>query len=279
MVAAVNTQASQAFTLAGVEGNNLQVFQTFVLAATAYPAEGLLSSQAFVLAGTASSNIIEVYQSFVLAAVIGRVFDPAVRVWTYTLDGHDFYILKCGNTETLVYDTLSKEWSIWGTEGNDLWRAYNGTNWDGGNLLAAGYGSNVVVGDDGNGALYFLDPNGTMDDDALVGQDNPHPFLREISAAIPHHGRRSAPIYGISITGSIGDVADSTLNEVTLQISDDRGNNYEDCGTVTVTQDSWNDRLEWRSLGRMEAPGRLFRIQDYGALKRIDGIELTGDSE
>jgi hypothetical protein len=33
--------------------------------------------------------------------------------------------------------------------------------------------------------------------------------------------------------------------------------------------------LSWYSLGQIQAPGRLFRITDDGAVARIDGMEMN----
>jgi len=136
------------------------VYQAGVLAAVQVPADDAFVFQAgyLVAASEDTSSEARVTQAGALVAVRGRTNDPKVRVWTYTLDGHDFLVMRLGNQGTLVYDTHSDQFSIYGSDEGNLWRAYTGTNWLGGYNLGSNYGSNIVAGDDGNGALYFLAP-------------------------------------------------------------------------------------------------------------------------
>jgi hypothetical protein len=253
---------------------DIRASQAVILAAGAYPADGVKVSQALALAALEDGMSIRVSQALVLIAARGRVNDPQVRAWTFTLDGHDFYVLRLGNRETLIYDTYSESWYVWGSGDGDLWRAYNGANWLGGMTQGGGYGSNIVVGDDGNGSLYFLDPDGEVDDDSLLGADSPRPYQRVVQGQAVTKGYQSERCYGIQLQGSIGDVDDDTYTDVTLEVSDDQGGTYIDCGTISITPDDDNARLNWRSLGSIRSPGRLFKITDYGALTRIDSIDM-----
>ncbi len=251
----------------------IRATQAEVLAVYNIPAEAINVTYGGVnVAYNRTAQTMEVTQSLVLAIISGRTFDPTVRAWTFTLDGHDFYVLRCGNNETLVYDTYSKEWSVWGSETEDLWRAYNGANWLAGNTKASEYGSNIVVGDDSLGVLYFLDPNGDADDDPSE-VDYPRTFERVIQGQLVHKGYSSVPCYGVQVQGSLT-TPDAESATVTLSISDDRGNTYTDCGTITLAEDDNTTRLHWRSLGSVRVPGRLFKIVDYGALKRIDSLDM-----
>lgn len=204
------------------------------------------------------------------------------RCWTATLDGHDFYFLRVGDVETLVYDEHSQQWYVWGSGDTDLWNVKDGINWIGGNDLATGHGSNIVVGSDTTGTLFFLNPEGLDDASADVGSEETETFLREISAEYPVRGYNLTPCYGLELFGSVGDVPEVSAidpTNVTLEVSDNRGNTYTDCGTVSVPVQSYDTRVMWRSLGSMKGPGRLFRISDYGALHRIDYLEMMGGRE
>lgn len=253
---------------------DISVAQGIVLAAGAYPAEGLDASEVFVNTTVEADMAVTPSQTLVLVAARGRISDPKIRVWTFTLDGHDFYVIRLGNIETLLYDTHTESWYNWGSGDGDLWRAYTGCNWLGGTTQGGGYGSNVVVGDDGNGSLYFLDPDAEVDDDALLGEDSPRPFQRVVQGQVVSKGYQAAPCYGVQLQGSIADVEDATLTSVTLSVSDDQGNTYVDCGTVEVTPSDHTARVHWRSLGSIRSPGRLFKITDYGALTRIDSLDM-----
>jgi hypothetical protein len=256
---------------------DIRATQANVYAAGSFPAIEMRATQAVVQAATDfSGGEVQAAQAYVLVAARGRVADPRVRAWTFTLDGHDYYVLKLGNIETLVFDEHSQEWYSWGSGDGAIWRAYHGTNWVGGRKFAQEFGSNVVVGDDGNGALYFLNTELVDDDDALYGVDVPRPFTREATGQIfLEMGYSSTPCYGVQLFGSIGQ-SDSDLT-VTLSVSDDRGITFRDVETKTLVATDYNARVNWQSLGSMRAPGRLFRITDTGALIRIDSLEMFGD--
>src|SRR6478609_2040170 len=252
-------EVSQGLMEVAAAGGTIVVPFAVIQAAAARPSLGVDASQADVLAAVSATNQTRVSQLMLLVAARGRINDPKIRAWTCTLDGHDYYVLRLGNIETLIYDTYSQEWYNWGSGTADLWRAYHGTNWIGGNSLSREYGSNIVVGDDGNGSIYFLKPEGVDDDDPHAGPDVPRPFRRELTAmAIVPGSYESFPCYGLELFGSIGETDDE--RGVTLQLSDDRGMSYETVDTITVAPNDIGARLDWRSLGSMEAPGRLFKI-------------------
>jgi hypothetical protein len=56
--------------------------------------------------------------------------DSTIRAWTYTLDGHTFYVLDLGEEGTFKYDKVTGEWSKHITSGYDTqWNVINGTMW------------------------------------------------------------------------------------------------------------------------------------------------------
>lgn len=268
-----DARVSQYQVIGVTEGGYPRVSQLQVYAAAIWPSEYVRASQAQIMAVTDAAMDARVSQMQILVAARGRVNDPNIRAWTFTLDGHDFYILRLGAEETLVFDLHTESWYAWGSGEGRLWRAYTGTNWLGAGPLQA-LGSNVVVGDDGNGALYILDPDGTTDDDALAGGDLPRPFRRMATGQIATRGYASVPCWGVELIGSIGEGLDPQTG-VTLAISDDGGRSYVDCGTVDITPGDFTARLNWLSLGSFPGPGRLFRVTDFGALQRIDNLEMV----
>lgn len=271
-------QTSQAQSMVAGEGSPLlEASQVQMLAAGIYPSEFVEASQVQLMAGTDAVVDVQASQLIILVAARGRVSDPRVLAWTYTQDGHDYYVLRLGMDETLVYDTNTDQWYNWGSGESSLWRPYDGTNWLGGTALG-GIWSNVVVGDDGNGSLYFLNPGGDLDDHPLDGGDA-YPFRRMITGqVVSPRGYSAYPCYGVELLGSIGQTGDPALTAVGLEVSDDRGQSYVSCGTVDVPVDAFDARVNWRSLGSIRAPGRLFRVTDYGALKRVDSLEMTDGS-
>lgn len=266
-----DARASQLTVRSLDEGADSRLSQFAVRSVFNYPSEAAQVSQFIVRSFDDPTPPVRLSNLFVRAIVKGRVDDPQVRAWTFTLDGHDFYVLRLGNIETLIYDTHTEQWHVWGSGTSPLWRAYTGCNWQGGRSFALNW-SDVIVGDDGNGSLFFLSPDDDADDDALTGNETPRPFRRRAMGQLTIKGGYMAvPCFGVQLFGSAGS-GDSDLT-VTLSYSDDRGFSYADAGVITLTPEAYNQRVNWRSLGSMRAPGRLFRITDDGALKRIDGME------
>ena len=270
----------QTLATARVTAQELNVPQGATLVAYNVPTDSLQASFGNVSVAISQNADFLVSQAQVLAVVRGRIEDPTVRAWTFTLDEHDFYVLKLGNDCTLVYDLLAEQWYVWGSFESQLWRAYTGRNWLGGRGFADVYGSNILVGDDSNGAIYLLDPLGNTDDDAVEGGDRPRPFLREIMGQIPMRGYDMKSCYGVSLMGAIGETSDTTLTAITLFTSDDDGHTYDEHETINVEPDDWQARVDWNSgLGSFTTPGRLFLIEDRGALKRIDWLDMATDEE
>lgn len=279
MVAAVGVRASQARVLAVVSTPAEAAFVSQARAqAVASQAVNARVSQAQVRAIVDSTMKVRVSQARVLAVCRGRVSDPKIRAWTFSLDNHDFYVLRLGNTETLLYDRYAEQWYVWGSGNSDLWKAFTGQNWQGG-YKWAGEGSNVLVGDDGNGSLYFLDPSRFYDDDSVFGEETPREFMREITGQVGIRGVDSVPCYGVQLIGSVGEMTQSGLTAVTLYTSDDQGHTWDEHGTLTIDNGAYDARAEWWSLGSFNAPGRLFRVRDFGALSRIDYLEMMDDPD
>lgn len=236
------------------------------------------------LVASKSTVTLRVTEAAVLAAVRGRTSNPKLRAWTFTLDGHDFYVLRLGMKGTLVYDVYSEQWVTWDAFNEIYWPTFVGFNWVGGvGILDSdghSYNSNVLVGDDSLGLLYMLDPE-TPYDESFDGPLDPiqeRYFPRVIQGQVTTKGREVIPCYAAWLTTDMGAPA-YTGAGVQLEISDDAGKSYDDMGTVTVTIDNNTPEVSWYSLGQIEAPGRLFRITDDGAVARIDNMEMNDPEE
>jgi hypothetical protein len=213
---------------------------------------------------------------YVMAVVGGDIDDPVIRAWTYTLDGHDHYVLRLGETETISYDTHSEQWSVLGSETRDSWDVSTGTNWIGGNTFAAAYGSNIVVGDPVVGALYFLSPEYPYDEDST---GTARTFERIAQGFVQVVGRDKKRCNGVQVTGSLGKLPDTSLAEIELFTSDDAGETYDSQGTLTIPLSDINMRADWLSLGSMDYPGRLFKLVDSGSIVRLDSLEMYDATE
>lgn len=252
----------------------IRVSQAGAIVVSAFPADGVRASQAGALAvSDAHGGNIRVAQAGVIVVAAGRVASPRVRAWGYTLDEHSHYVIRLGTQATLEYDLKTGMWAVWGSNAGPLWKAFTGINWPGAGEQRA-LGSHVVVGDDANGSLYILDPDGEADDDPLDGSDTPRPFTRKVTGQVAFRGTARQPCAGVELLGSIGQQDSASLTAVTLYASDDRGGTYRAMGTIDVEPGETGKRLDWRQLGSMTAPGRLFRVEDDGALKRIDSLSM-----
>lgn len=278
MVAAVGTRGTQAAILAAATPGaapETRLTAADVLVALTYPTpvERLSGLSGLVIAKNATP--LQVTNAAVLVAVRGRTDNPKLRAWTFTLDGHDFYVLRLGMNSTLIYDDYSEEWVEWDAFGEKYWPVNIGINWTGGMSLAYINGSNVLVGDDTHGLLWLLDPARPYDENPeSLDIDQQIFFERTIQGQVVVAGRETQPCYAVWLTTDMGAPAYVGAG-VQLEISDDAGVTYDDMGTVTVTADGNFPELSWYSLGQIGAPGRLFRITDDGAVARIDSLEMN----
>lgn len=247
-----------------------------------YPAQSLDASHASINVTFRQDAItLRATRGAIMAAVRGRVANPRVRAWTFTLDGHDFYVLRLGDFETLIYDVSSEQWVDWDSFELPFWRPNTGMTWIGGQALAHEYGSNIVVGDDTWGLLWFLDPEQPFDEhpDYLNGAQE-IPFERVVTAQVPMRGREVLPCYAVFLTGdNYGISANDFVPFVKLEYSDDAGKTYDDAGTLNVTLDTVEPCYEWLSLGQIGAPGRLFKITDNGVFARIDSMNMNDEED
>jgi len=122
-------RVSQATVRGLTEGNDGNVSQLAVRSVFNYPSEFARTSQLVVRSFDEPTPQLRVSQFLVRVLIKGRVDEPRIQAWTFTQDGHDFYVLRLGSySPTLVYDTYSQQWSVYGTGTGDPWRAYTGRN-------------------------------------------------------------------------------------------------------------------------------------------------------
>jgi hypothetical protein len=245
----------------------------FVLSAINFPSDEVRSTQHLVVSTVIRTTTLRTEQAVVLAAVRGKVENRRNRAWAFSLDGHDFYVLRLGESMTLVYDVTTGQWSRWHGLDQGFWRAHIGGNWLG--IQRASYKKNttqVVCGDDAFGQLYTLDPEQPYDDHPTTTDEKRH-FPRKVMGGLPMTVRQTMPVGAVYLTMSFGNPS-VTAADVRLRTSDDFGNTWVDHGTVTVTPGDYSQEIVWRSLGLLKAPGKLFEITDTGGTIRIDGLDM-----
>jgi len=217
---------------------------------------------------------VSVTQAMALVAIKGRTASPNLRAWTFSLDGHDYYVLRLGDKGTLIYDTYSEQWYDWRSSELPFWRPNIGMNWVGAQNLGETYGSNVILGDDTFGLLWVLDPTQGYDEHPDYSRDENQYFERVVMGQVPMRGRDFVPCDSVILTASMG-APSFTGATVLLETSDDAGKTFQAQEALEVVEADYSQLLFWGSLGQMGSPGRLFKFTDYGAVARIDGMELN----
>ena len=277
----------------GTRASEARVFSIFKHASDELLAPGL---KAFVLLGYPSiaeqvdqvrtlsplkrASPIDISEATVMALVKGRVADPKVRIWTFTLDGHDMVVLRLGDLVTLVYDAYSEQWVEWTSKQSGAWRANTGITWNGGQQFGDIYGSNIVAGDDTFGRLWFLDPEFPYDEAPDPTRGAQHlDFDRIVTGQVLAKGRQNIPCYAVFLSGdNYGFSVTGITPSIVLEISDDQGRNFITLDALPVETDLTIDNpYGWYSLGQISQPGRIFRITDNGVLTRIDTLEMNDD--
>lgn len=237
-----------------------------------YPADDGRLSQLGAMVVAESSPILRASQLGAMVVYRGRIDNNTVRCWTFSLDGHDFYVIALGSASTLVYDLTTQQWSEWSSPDLATWRAHKGQNWvTMGETTWTNSTTNVVAGDDNFGLLWTLDP--TVGYDESPRDAEPTPFDREVTGGVPGKLRDKTRVNAVYLTGSMA--KPQVLGSgITLETSDDNGTTWQDHGTVTVDANNFDQEFSWRSLGLIKSPGKLFRITDSGASVRIDSLDM-----
>ncbi len=260
-MAGVSSQASmQAATSAtGVTASSQMTMQ----AAFAPPSTRRLNSSLFqAQADYVAGGMPAVSQSVVLVAYrVSPIENFNARAWEFTLDGHTFYVVTLGEQGTWVYDMTTGQWAEWETAGLGSWNMDRGLTWKG----------DVIAADRENAVIWRLDPTSFIDDDFKTQ-------TRVVTGGVAIRGRDHPSNYSVYLTASkgnfdVGQTLPATLPTIRLEYSDDQGQTYQDAGTVTIVEGQRIQDVQWQSLGAMQAPGRIFRITDTGAVARIDGVD------
>jgi hypothetical protein len=278
MVGAVGSENSQSFVNVLTEGASANLSQAFSLAVVNTSAREINTGQVFVNSLIVTNTPMQASQLFTMVVGQGRVDTPKVKAWTFTLDGHDFYVLRLGDKSTLVYDVLSEQWMTWYSADLGRLRFTQGINWQGSGSYSSGYGTNIVLGDDTLGVLWFFDTDQPYDEDAVTGDELFLPFTRKAIGQVPVDMRKAIPCFEVYLSGDSGYYTGND-RAITLSISDDDGKTYSNQGTITADPANYAQEFVWRSLGQIRDPGRLFLIEDNGALKRINNFDMSLGSE
>lgn len=199
--------------------------------------------------------------------------DIVIRTWSFSIDGHDFYILRLGNDETLVYDLATNTWSNWLSFQQTYLNQHTGLNWItmGAKTADKGQEGNVIAGDSRSGILWLADPSLGIDQNITTGWAEAFPC--KVIGGIQMKGRGSAPCNAVFMTGALGSpkISGATMK---LRSSADGGYTWTDHGDVWMYPGEWDQEVSWRSLGQIKPPGRVFELTDSGGSIRIDSLDM-----
>jgi|SRR6056297_1416736 len=192
-----------------------------------------------------------------------------IRSWGFEMDGHVFVVYSFGAQGTFVYDDLTGRWSKWYTQGfGNMWNAENGIYWYDGLYVAASIQDPTVV---------QMDFDSEFDDGFRTIQ-------RVVTGLVTlKHRDQTLDVGALHIDASVGAPSLTEPNppgpRMRLRYSDDEGNTWSDFENVSLVVGEFNQDVQWRSLGTIFAPGRIFEISDEGGVVRIDGawLDTYGD--
>lgn len=184
------------------------------------------------------------------------------RAWTFTLDGHIFYVLNLGLEGTWCYDKTTQQWCKFETDGFNQWNMNNGTMW----------GTNRIVGGDTiTDQVWELDPSAVLDDGF-------RDIIHVVTGGLNTRSRVYRSVDAVRLSASAGQLDEVNGTTITLNYSDDQGKSWSDDFTLDLVELDFTQEIAWRSLGAFNAPGRIFQITDIGGLIRYDGCDAFVDN-
>lgn len=261
---------SQTVLQVATEGQGVSALsQAAMLVAYAPPGALAVRTTFSVLqVSTEGQGIPACSHAFLLVAYrTGNVENLKSRAWTFTLDGHTFYVVTLGEQGTYAYDQTTQQWAQWKTLGLTSWNMEIGTTWRG----------DIIAADQNNPIIWRLDPESFIDDDFK-------PQVRKVTGGLAMRQRAFIANYAFRVTASLGTPAvpatlPATVPVVTFRYSDDQGKTFTTPDPITLISGDFTQVLEWTSLGTMQAPQRIFEIEDTGAIARIDGADAEVGKE
>lgn len=208
----------------------------------------------------------------------GTLEYPIVRAYGWSLDGHDFYAITLGRGfPTLVYDITSGTWATYSTNDTDFFTPRTSLNWEGFiDADQSGEATDVIYGDSQSGLLWRAVPTQNWDE-GPTEEAGTTPIYARVQAAINMHSYDAARVSRVYLYGTLWTPYNGSV-DVNLSWSDDQGRNYVAGDTQTIPTNNTKFQVQWRSLGSIRQPGRLFQVSDNG-LARIDGADVNTDND
>lgn len=168
-----------------------------------------------------------------------NVNDPIFQAWTYTADGHVYFVLSPDGQGTFPFDVSTKAWLNWkSATAGPYWLVTFGATLTGGLTI----GGNLA-----DSALYSVDPS--------YGTDLGVPIDWQLTGGVPVLGN-SQRLDSLTLMTNAGQ-GGSFANPVTvdLHLSNDQGQTF--LGPFTKTNGNPGDYAAvpaWRMMGQMKQP-------------------------
>lgn len=168
-----------------------------------------------------------------------------VQAFSFTYDGHTFYVLCIIGVGTFAYDVATQTWSEFASYEKDNWIPTTAAQAPGGTIL---FGSGL------DGKLYTLDPDS--------GADAGGPMQRVVTGIIPVVGKREI-LNSIALTCSVGWSPTLTLEPVIeMRIARD-GFNFGDPKVRSLgNRGEFSKRVRWERLGEIKPPQCVIEFTD-----------------
>ncbi len=181
--------------------------------------------------------------------------------FTYTANGHDFYVFTVPNAKTFVFDFTTKVWHERKTSGLEIWLPSS---------CAAAFNKNIV-GDSTSGELYILDGNYFFDKEDLELEREivfPPVFLQDNRIIFDK-------LYLDVETAPSSDLKQNP--QIMLNWSDDGGNLWSSERWKSFGKaGEYRKRVIWRSLGQTRQ--RIFRMRVSDPVKlSLSGLYAEGE--
>lgn len=215
------------------------------------PVLGLVNSEGNLAVKVTQSAVLMAWKS-------GVPGQTRQRAWTFDFDGHTFYVLDLADEGTWVYDFVTEQWSKFETPGYGVWNFLNGYAWESNRM--------VVGGDSILPTIHVQNPASHFD-------DGWRPVPYKVTGGISTRLRNGKSIDSVRLAVSTGYLVDP-MPTITMKFSDNNGATWSNDYPFQLEQGSYNQRVEWNSLGQMAIPGRVFEFSDQGGLIRIDGADV-----
>ena len=171
------------------------------------------------------------------------------RGWTYTLEGHKFYVLEI-DAGTFVHDRATGAWHRRKSFGMDHWRC---------NGAVDAYGQ-LLLTDRDNGNIY------TPSNDVYT--ENSEPIRMEMTLPTLEYQRQWVNMYSLEVTTETGTGAPDDDPQIMMQYSDDGGHKWSaELWRGMGKQGERRNRSIWRKLGKFRV--RQIRLAITASVQRL----------